>query len=68
VVKWFDPHRDVGVLARDDGGPDAVADRSAVQGDADRTLVPGQRVLFDITFDASGVRADNIRLNAATTG
>ncbi|OEJ29099.1 hypothetical protein AS594_36540 [Streptomyces agglomeratus] len=31
------------------------------RGDADRTLVAGSRVLFDVTLDAAGVRADNIR-------
>jgi cold shock CspA family protein len=62
VVKWFDAVRGVGVIAPD-GWPflDAVAHRSAVHGEADRVLVAGRRVLFDLIWDAAGVRADNIR-------
>jgi cold shock CspA family protein len=61
VVKWFDPCRGLGVIAQDSGGPDAVAHRLAVHGDADCMLVAGNRVLFDVTLDVAGVRADNIR-------
>ncbi|MGW1674522.1 cold-shock protein [Streptomyces sp. NPDC002324] len=61
VVKWFDPGRGLGVIAQDGGGPDAVAHRLAVHGDADCMLVAGNRVLFDVTLDVAGVRADNIR-------
>ncbi|MFI1401019.1 cold-shock protein [Streptomyces sp. NPDC020681] len=61
VVRWFDSGRGVGVIAQDSGGPDAVAHRSAVPGDADCALIAGGRVLFDVTQDAAGVRADNIR-------
>ncbi|MET7622636.1 cold shock domain-containing protein [Streptomyces sp. NPDC005408] len=60
-MKWFDPGRGMGVIAQEGTGPDAVAYRSAVHGDADSTLVAGERVLFDLTRDAAGVRADNIR-------
>jgi cold shock CspA family protein len=64
VVKWFDPGRGLGVIAQDSGGPDAVAHRAAVHGDAECMLVAGNRVLFDVTLDAAGVRADNIRQTA----
>ncbi|MEU9211798.1 hypothetical protein AB0D27_28660 [Streptomyces sp. NPDC048415] len=60
-MKWFDSGRGVGVIAQECAGPDAVAYRSAVHGDADSTLVVGERVLYDLTLDAAGVRADNIR-------
>ncbi|MEV0375942.1 cold shock domain-containing protein [Streptomyces sp. NPDC050636] len=60
-MKWFDPDRGLGVIAQDCGGFDAVAYRAAVRGDAERELVAGRRVCFDITQDAAGVRADNIR-------
>ncbi|MDQ1033034.1 cold shock CspA family protein [Streptomyces umbrinus] len=61
VVKWFDPERGVGAIAQDGAGWEAVAHRSAVHGDADRVLVAGSRVCFDVTQDADGVRADNIQ-------
>ncbi|WP_405541076.1 cold shock domain-containing protein [Streptomyces phaeochromogenes] len=60
VVKWFDPERDVGAITQDGGSWEAVAHRSAVHGDADRVLVAGHRVRFDVTQDADGIRADNI--------
>lgn len=61
VVKWFDPGRGVGVIALDGGGGEAVAHRSAIHGGAERMPVEGERVCFDVTRDADGVRADNIR-------
>jgi cold shock CspA family protein len=62
VVKWFDPVRGVGLIALDGRlFPDAVAHGSAVDGAANRVLVAGRSVLFDLTWDAAGVRADNIR-------
>jgi cold shock CspA family protein len=51
----------VGVIVQDGEGPDASACRSAVHGDADHMLVAGERACFDVTLDAAGVRADNIR-------
>ncbi|MCK8431549.1 cold-shock protein [Streptomyces sp. D2-8] len=60
-MKWFDPDRGVGLISRDDGAPDVVACRSAVHGRVDRTPLAGERVLFDITEDSAGIRADNIR-------
>ena len=61
VVKWFDPEQGVGAITQDDDGREAVAHRSAVHGDANRVLVTGHRVRFDVTQDADGVRADNIQ-------
>lgn len=61
VVKWFDPDRGMGAIAPDGGGLDAVVHRSAIHGDADRTMVAGQQVCFDLTQDTAGVRADNIQ-------
>lgn len=60
IVKWFDPGRGVGVIAQDDAGRDVVAYRSAIQGNWDRRLVEGERVLFNVTQDSAGIRADNI--------
>ncbi|WP_281291963.1 cold-shock protein [Streptomyces tailanensis] len=59
-MKWFDPERGLGRIAQDDGGPDAVVHRSAVHGPGAEALAAGERVLFDITFDSDGIRADNI--------
>ncbi|MEV0371217.1 cold shock domain-containing protein [Streptomyces sp. NPDC050636] len=60
IVKWFDPGEGVGVIAQDGAGCDVVAYRSAIQGSRDRRLVKGERVLFNVTQDSAGIRADNI--------
>lgn len=51
----------LGLIAPDGGGFDAVAHRTAVRGDAEREMVTGRRVHFDLTLNATGIRADNIR-------
>ncbi|TJZ50424.1 cold-shock protein [Streptomyces piniterrae] len=60
IVKWFDSGRGVGVIAQDGAGREVVAYWSAIQGDQDRRLIEGERVLFNVTQDAAGIRADNI--------
>lgn len=59
VVKCFDSDRGVGLISQGADLPEVVAELSAVHG-PDRRLVQGERVLFDITLDAEGRRADNI--------
>ncbi|MDN0200587.1 hypothetical protein [Streptomyces sp. S.PNR 29] len=49
----------MGAIAQAGGGWDAVSHRSAVHGDAERVLVAGSRVCFDVTLDAAGVWAAN---------
>jgi cold shock CspA family protein len=61
VVKWFDPERGVGVITQDGERPDAVAYRSAIQGNWERTLIEGESVVFNVTQDSAGIRADNVR-------
>lgn len=58
VVKWFDPHRGIGLISQG-AGPDVQAEASAIHG-RKRSLLPGEEIIFDITLDAAGLRADNI--------
>ncbi|MEU9034528.1 cold shock domain-containing protein [Streptomyces sp. NPDC048352] len=58
VVKWFDLHRGVGLISQG-AGPDVQAEASAIHG-RERCLLPGEEVIFDITLDGAGLRADNI--------
>ncbi len=60
VVQWFDDERGVGLIARGGESPDTIAERSAIHGPYPRTLSKGDRVLFDVMWDADGVRADDI--------
>ncbi|MER6390478.1 cold shock domain-containing protein [Streptomyces sp. NPDC001523] len=58
-MKWFDPDRGTGLISRQGAGPDVSAETSAIHGKI-RSLRPGEEVLFDITLDDAGLRADNI--------
>ncbi|MFE5772939.1 cold-shock protein [Streptomyces sp. NPDC056485] len=59
VVKWFGPDRGIGLISQEGAGPDVQAEASAIHG-MDRRLPPGEVVLFDVTLDSSGLRADSI--------
>ncbi|MFD7324198.1 cold shock domain-containing protein [Streptomyces sp. NPDC059875] len=58
-MKWFDADRGVGVIGLGGDEPDVLAGISAVHGQ-DPRLRQGEKVVFDITVDAAGRRADNI--------
>ncbi|MEU9028980.1 cold shock domain-containing protein [Streptomyces sp. NPDC048383] len=67
-MKWFDCDRGVGLISQQGAGPDVQAEASAVHG-SDNRLRQGEKVLFDITLDSAGLRADNIhRLRAGRDG
>ncbi len=59
VVKWFDPDRGIGLISQEGAGPDVQAEASAIHG-KDRYLRQGEKVLFNVTLDSAGLRADNI--------
>ncbi|WP_406187293.1 cold-shock protein [Streptomyces sp. NBC_01006] len=59
IVKWFDPDRGTGLISQDGTGPDIHAEARAIRENGPR-LRPGDRVLFDLTHDSAGLRADNI--------
>ncbi|MFE2141927.1 cold shock domain-containing protein [Streptomyces sp. NPDC059456] len=58
-MKWFDPDRGTGLISQEGTGPDIQAESKAIRGNGPR-LRPGDRVLFDLTHDSAGLRADNI--------
>ncbi|MBP0932374.1 cold-shock protein [Streptomyces goshikiensis] len=60
VVKWFDLGRGIGLISQEGAGPDLRAEASAIHG-RDGRLRQGEEVLFDVTLDSAGLRADNIR-------
>ncbi|GAA3063901.1 hypothetical protein GCM10020254_04760 [Streptomyces goshikiensis] len=60
VVKWFDLGRGIGLISQEGAGPDIRAEASAIHG-RDGRLRQGEEVLFDVTLDSAGLRADNIR-------
>ncbi|MFD3698006.1 cold shock domain-containing protein [Streptomyces sp. NPDC058646] len=58
-MKWFDPDRGIGLISQESNGPDVRAEACAIHG-KDGRLRQGETVLFDITLDSAGLRADNI--------
>ncbi|UQA91068.1 S1 domain-containing protein [Streptomyces halobius] len=59
VVQWCDAARGLGMVREDSSGADVSAERLAVH--CSWPLVAGELVMFDMTTDADGTRADNVR-------
>lgn len=59
TVKWFNPTKGYGFIARD-GGEDVFVHQSAIQAEGYRTLQEGQRVEFEVEAGAKGPKATNV--------
>ncbi|WSS46911.1 cold shock domain-containing protein (plasmid) [Streptomyces sp. NBC_01187] len=70
TVKWFSSEKRWGVITQDvEGEPDVIVNSSAIQGcGCMRGLSTDDRVIFDVTMDPYGVRADNVRRTGACRG
>ncbi len=60
-VKWFDPGRGYGFIARDDGEGDVFVHQSAIPGEGYQSLNEDDRVEFDVVQGEKGPRAENVR-------
>jgi cold shock protein len=60
VIKWFDPDKGYGFIARPDG-EDVFVHFSAIQMEGYRSLDEGQLVEFDVTQGPKGLQAANVR-------
>lgn len=58
-VKWFNPEKGYGFIARDDGR-DVFVHYSAIQMEGFKTLDEGAAVEFDIVEGARGLQAANV--------
>ena len=58
-VKWFNPDKGFGFIARPDGD-DVFVHFSAIQGEGFKTLDEGQNVEFDIVEGPRGPQAANV--------
>lgn len=58
-VKWFNPEKGYGFIARDDGR-DVFLHYSAIQMEGFKTLEEGQPVEFDIVEGSRGPQAANV--------
>jgi CspA family cold shock protein len=69
TVKWFNPEKGFGFIARENGEGDVFVHHSAIQGGGFKTLVDGERVEFDVVQGQKGPAAEGVvRLDAPAGG
>ncbi|HVM39581.1 MAG TPA: cold-shock protein [Acidimicrobiia bacterium] len=61
TVKWFNPEKGYGFIARE-GGPDVFVHWSAIQTEGFKTLEEGQAVEFEITSGPKGDQAQDVKI------
>lgn len=59
TVKWFNDRKGFGFITQDNG-EDVFVHHTAIKGDGYRSLAPGDKVEFETTQDAKGLRASNV--------
>ena len=62
TVKWFNDSKGFGFIEQEAGGEDVFVHHSAIQGDGYRSLQEGARVTYEVTQEAKGMRAANVRV------
>jgi CspA family cold shock protein len=61
TVKWFNDSKGFGFIEQESGGEDVFVHHSAIEADGYRSLQEGQKVTFEITKEAKGLRAANVK-------
>jgi len=62
TVKWFNDSKGFGFIEQESGGEDVFVHHSAIEADGYRSLQEGQKVTYEITKEAKGLRAANVKL------
>ena len=62
TVKWFNDSKGFGFIEQENGGDDVFVHHDAIQAEGYRSLQEGQKVEFDVTKEAKGLRAANVRV------
>lgn len=60
TVKWFDDKKGFGFIVSQAVNGDVFAHYSEIETEGHRTLKNGQRVTFELSQDAKGIRAKHI--------
>ena len=62
TVKWFNDSKGFGFIEQENGGEDVFVHHEAIKSDGYRSLQEGQQVEFEVTKEAKGLRAANVRI------
>ena len=65
TVKFFNAQKGYGFITQDSGGPDVFVHISAVERAGMRSLVEGQKLIFDIEADRRSGKSAAANLQAA---
>ena len=60
TVKWFNPEKGFGFIARESGEGDVFVHHSAIQGSGFKSLAEGEQVEFDVVQGQKGPAAENV--------
>ena len=61
TVKWFNDAKGFGFIEQEDGGEDIFFHHSSIDAEGYRSLKEGQSVEFEVSKEAKGLRAANVR-------
>jgi CspA family cold shock protein len=62
TVKWFNDSKGFGFIEQEGGGEDVFVHHSAIEAEGYRSLQEGQKVTFEISNEAKGLRAANVKI------
>ena len=62
TVKWFNDSKGFGFIEQEGSGEDVFVHHSAIEANGYRSLEEGQKVDFEITKEAKGLRAANVTI------
>jgi CspA family cold shock protein len=63
TVKWFNDSKGFGFIEQEGGGEDVFVHHSAIEAEGYRSLQEGAKVDFEISKEAKGLRAANVRVS-----
>jgi CspA family cold shock protein len=62
TVKWFNDSKGFGFIEQENGGEDVFVHHSAIISDGYRSLQEGAKVTYEVTQEAKGARAANVKV------